>query len=329
MEKLIVNIKSILEKVDFNAIWQGFVPCDFALFDQNTVYMHDRQIPRDNRFMGNTAIIFEDKPLAIWYVENPNMEDTELLASGLVHEMFHAFQKQQGESRYPNEFSIFAYPQILENYQLKQAENHYLSKAFAENSLMDLEQFVTLRRARGHIIGDIIQQEMLCETEEGMAEYAGLMALSQINRSKFMENIEHHMICLRNPDDLFNIRRISYSVGCIMCLTMKSIGINFHHQLSDSRMLFDFIPAGKNPVEVRFKQFKHERQRQFDEFLASHNEKIGCDTQITGFDPMNMVRLGDKILCSRFVMLDGEFIQGPVMLEMAEGSLHKVVGYIK
>jgi hypothetical protein len=110
---------------------------------------------------------------------------------------------------------------------------------------------------------------------------------------------------------------------------MKSMGIDFHHQLTENRTIFELIPISKSNFETQFDDFKHNRQKQFNDFIANHTEKIPCNAQITGFDPMNMVRMGDKILCDRFVKLDGEFIQGPVMLEMAEGSMRQVTAYMR
>ncbi|MCL2350725.1 MAG: hypothetical protein FWC67_04515, partial [Defluviitaleaceae bacterium] len=230
----------------------------------------------------------------------------------------------------PNEFALFAYPRDIDNYLLKQAENHYLSKAFAENSLIDLEQFVVLRRARGRIIGtDALRQEMLSETNEGMAEYAGLMALNQLARQKFVEDADKHLEHLRDTETLQKPRLISYSVGCMICLAMKSIGIDFHHNLSDSRPLFEFVPQSISDVEKHFETYSKELQDKFAAHHENSREKIVCNAEITGFNPMGMTRLGDEILCDQFVMLSGDYIEGPVLLVMEDGSLDKVAAYIR
>ena len=328
MRELYTSVVNELEKVDFDAIWKGFTPCDFALYDNKTVYLKDGEIPWDERFMGNTAINIDGVSLAIWTVENPDSEDIEILAMCIVHEMFHAFQTQQGESRHVNEFAMFTYPHDLDNYQLKMAENHYLAKALEENCMINFQQFAVMRQARKRIIGDAIIQEFNAETFEGMAEYAGVMALKQISQEKFVEDAQYQIKNIRNPDNLFNMRRMSYFTGCLLCMTLKQFGIDFHHNLSETRPLFDLIQWEQNSIETSLHKFQQDLQSRFDNFRKSHNTKTGCNAQITGFDPMNMKRLDDEFLCDNFVVLEGEFIKGPVLLIMEKDSLQQVKAYI-
>ena len=49
--------------------------------------------------------------------------------------------------------------------------------------------------------------------------------------------------------------------------------------------------------------------------------------RITGYDPMNMLRAGDRVLCARFIMLDGTLLRGPILLEMHPGTAYEVSGF--
>jgi len=329
MRKLYTEVENIIKKLDFNAIWKGFKPCNFVLYNENTVFFKNKQIPWDDRFMGNTAREIDGTQTAMWSVPSPNNEDPELLAMGIVHEMFHAFQNQQGESRRIDEFVMFTYPRDVDNYHLKLAETHYLIKAFGENSEVDFEQFAILRRARKAIIGDALQQELLAETFEGMAEYAGMMALRQISHKKFMEQLEKQLMYVRNPDNLFDMRRVSYYIGSILCMTLKALGRDFYHELSETKPLFDLINWKPTIIDESFEKYQQDLQKKFDDFRKNHSNMVKKDGLITGFDPMNMVRLGDEFLCKNFVMIDDEFVQGPVLLLMEEGTLRQVKGYLK
>jgi len=323
-----------LAMVNFEEIWAGFVPFKFALFDHENVWLADKTIPWDARFLGNTAIDFEGEPLAIWQVankaNNDNGGDADALAAGLAHEMFHAFQMQQGDRRHGDELTFLRYPvEDEDNGNLKMAEAHYLSKAFAEGAHEDLAQFAALRNARRRIVGkEIFAQEMLMETKEGMAEYAGLMALNQLNRSKFVEDVGRHMQALKNPKMLTKPRLWAYSSGVMLCLALKALRINFHHHLSDTRPLFDFVPQQESGVKSAIAEHKSDLQKEFAKFLDG-KVKTAVNAAMTGFDPMNMTRLGDDVLCARFVMLGGIYMQGPIMLHMAENSPNRVIAYTK
>jgi len=194
--------------------------------------------------------------------------------------------------------------------------------------MKNLEKLEVIRQARKRIIVNAINQELAAETFEGMAEYAGLMALRQISQEKFAAEVEKQLLFICNPENLFDTRRVSYFVGSIICMTLKSLGIDFHHELSETRPLFDLIQLNPSAVEISLNEFQQSLSNRFDSFRKQHSKKVEVDALITGFDPMNMVRLGDEFLCKHFVVLDGEFIQGPVLLEMEEGSLRRVRAYI-
>ena len=314
MQNIFQQLDDLLEKVDFEAIWPGFAPCEYILFIDNRGYLKGEEIPWTS-YMACTAMDYEGRVVATWVIENPDDIDFERVASGLAHEMFHAFQSSQNDRRGPDEFALFAYPQDLENYQLKLAENNYLAKAFAENSMTALEQFITLRKARARIIGDAIRQEWLCETGEGMAEYAGLMALNQLSPQKFAQDVDKHIAWLCDPESLFHVRRISYSVGCVMCLALKAVGIDFMHKLGDKRTLFEIIPQSPGVVEEHLEKRRIMLKNKFDA-VREGGKKNERKATIMGFDPMNMWYAGNEVLCDRFVILDGEHIQGPLFCSL-------------
>ena len=330
MRKLYTVIANTLSNVNFEAIWKGFSICEFALYNQETVYFKDKTIPWDNRFIGNTAIEFEGDVIAIWSVESPETEDTDYLAAAIVHEMFHAFQKLQGETRYPNDLKLLAYPDNIDNYQIKMVENGFLAKALSEKDIIALKDFVSLRRVRTHLLDDVILQEFRAETVEGMAEYAGLLALEQINKDKFKVSVENNLAKILRPTDLiFSPRRLSYYTGAILCLALKFLKVDFQHELNENQTLFEIVSniVGESYIDVS--GYINKKKKMFDEFLDSHSEIFLCDSYICGYDPMNMIRFENKILCNHFVVLGDEFIQGPVIVVLQKGSANKAESYIK
>ena len=110
MRELFIELDQIIDKVDFGKIWNGFARYDFALYDEESVYLKSAVIPRVNRFLGNTAIEYDGAFIAIWSIEDTSTEDAEVLAADIVHEMFHAYQKEKGESRFPNDLKMLDYP---------------------------------------------------------------------------------------------------------------------------------------------------------------------------------------------------------------------------
>lgn len=89
-------------RIDFENIWPDFNKYPFAVYNQEKVFLDKEVIDRDNRFIGNTSIDFEGKELAIWYIEDENNRDIELL------------------------ISKFDYPKIDEKYQIRYMEANKL-----------------------------------------------------------------------------------------------------------------------------------------------------------------------------------------------------------
>lgn len=71
----------------------------------------------------------------------------------------------------------------------------------------------------------------------------------------------------------------------------------------------------------------------FEDFFKGYVKKHEGDFRICGYDPMNMIRQGDDILCSHFIMLMDDstkkqlFVKGPVMVKLKAESYNQVIEY--
>ena len=207
---------------------------------------------------------------------------------------------------------------------------------------------MSARKYRESLIGEIIQQECLSETVEGMAEYAGSMALKQISPSKYASRLEGYIENLQAFDEhFFDIRRKLYYTGAVYCIALTDAGIDFFHNVGNmERSFFDITSdnaSAEKPVmeidgyslSVSIKQYLYSKKQIIDDYLSSHNDEVFVDSFICGYDPMNMIKIENEILCNHFVMLmkRGEtepmFIQGPVLVRLKKGSINEVISYIK
>lgn len=352
MRELYSEIIILLEHINFDLLWKGFHIFQFALYNETTVYFDTFEVPYDNRFLGNTSIKYEDKQIAIWQVTDPKQEDPEILMSKLVHEMFHAFQFEVKESRFPQDLRILDYPIDTRNFGLKYAENNILADAYMESDTSQkrilLSQFISIRKQRKEIIGDMIQCEYLSETAEGIADYVGTMALKQISVEKYKNSMNQYIDYLRNPGEmLFNVRKISYYSGAVFLITVVGADISVYHDIGNCKeSVFELISTSfdvintvrivyDKDIEEQVKCYLAHKEMCFDEFFKSRREQTKANSTICGYDPMNMIKLNNKILCSRFIILKDNitnkqtFLQGPIMLEMKQGSINQVFSYYK
>lgn len=350
MRDLYNLVEGILNKLDFDSLWKGFHLYPFALYDNKNVYLSDnRQIPYDNRFIANTTIEFEREHIAIWNV-NDYAGDAEEVASELVHEMFHAYQMDNGEKRFPQDLEILNYPLNIESFEYKYVENVILAEAYQQKDIITkrelISRFICIRYKREDLIGKMIELEYLTETAEGMAEYVGCMALKKINIEKYKKRMQEYIRVLSEKDSmLFDIRRISYYSGAIFLSVLKDVEIDFYHALDKEvkpvfRLVSENFPKISN-VEIKLdetigrmaNEYLKERDKQFQKFFEKEITKIETKGFIRGYDPMNMIKKENMILCTHFVMVqrveekEATFIQGPVVVELSENTINEVNCY--
>lgn len=314
MRQLYEKLECLLQLVPFEDISPGFGRCDFAIYNSAHVFLADCVIPWDNRFVGNTALEFEGDYIAIYQVENPRETDIELLAANLVHEMFHVYQMRSGQNRWPDDFLLLAYPDDIENYRLKYAENQLLAAAYHETGQRKnqlLAAFCGIRRQRAKQVGEYFEQELLAEQLEGGAEYAGCRALESINPDKFHAKLAHYLDTLQTVDKIFfDIRRLSYFTGAVYRLTRADC-------------------AKEDSLQTELFEYRQLKSGQIRAFMEQNPVEIREDCMICGYDPMNMIICGRQVLCTHFVRLQsGEntrYLKGPVLLELKEGK-NRVAG---
>lgn len=316
MRQLYEKVNILLRLVPYEDICPGFRRCGFAIYNSGQVWLADKMIPWDNRFVGNTAIEFEGDFIAIYRVENPGETDPEILAADLVHEMFHAYQMRSGENRWPDDFKLMVYPENIENYRLKYAENQLLAAAYRESGARKsgmLAAFCGIREQRRKLVGKYLEQELLAEHIEGRAEYAGCRALQSISPDKFRERIERYLSVLKTMDKaFFDIRRQTYITGAVYGLARA-----------------DCIE--EEPLQTELQRYRRVKSEQIKEFLDRNPVEKKEDCMICGYDPMNMIISGRQVLCTHFVILKSgentQFLDGPVLLELKEGDDRKVGKY--
>ncbi len=342
MRNLYQKIDKLLNELKWNEIWEGFHRYPYDLYNEETVWLESEEIPYNDKFLGNTSIVWNGSYLAIWYVNLNEKEDAEELAAGIVHEMFHAFQQETGEMRYPNNLEILDYPLNAGNFTIKYMENILLAKAYMSNKMQQklklLSQFAFLRKERENLYGNAIYNEYLTETLEGMAEYAGLSALKQISEDKFKIKINYYINCLKDKSvALFDIRKISYYSGAILMLTLFNSDFNVLHIIGKTEetvfQLFvrnieikavEFRP--NDTIQKLINQHLETVKMKFKEFFLIPREKVILKGYICGYDPMNMIKYGQQLLCSRFIIIFDEdtqkslHIKGPIVVELKEDT---------
>lgn len=366
LSKVYQKVDGLLDQINYKEIWEGFSRKKLYLYQKEWVCGKEGTFPWNESFVGNTTIVWKDEQVAIWKIsEDTKVEDDEEmknLVAGLVHEMFHAFQMERKEGRFPDDLKRLTCRETAEDWYYEMKCNQFLSQSVKylmqeydkdKNQTEELsnlfEQCVDIRRKHLSLNADLVEQIELLETAEGMAEYAGCMALKQLSGELFARRIEDYGRKIIDTEYLFNHERTSaYLFGMLFLLVARAAGYDLKHQIGvETNSIGGCIRKQMDETKLleieewrkKLQQKEEWKMRQFEEFLSK--ESVREDDQeddregdftIIGYDPMNMVRIENQILCKTFLRLEDDNKEAvtffePVLLTMKPYSANQVSGY--
>lgn len=227
-------IEKNINSIDFEKLWPGFHPYDFAIYNDETVCLNGQLIPKTDEFLANTAILYKERWTAIFKVgEN---EDSDIITSKIIHEMFHAFQHENNESRFPNEIeAISKYDYTVENITAKLYENKLLVKLL--NDKFDEEVWAKLLESKKYRLKNSnysYTYEAKVEQIEGTANYIELKSLKIINKEKYEMKLREMLKSIVQPYNLFPIRISLYNSGALLIKIIEENNNGMHYDFTDT-----------------------------------------------------------------------------------------------
>lgn len=360
--KIAQEIESLLVQVKAECLWSGFKFYPYAIYDASNYYLVTQSsMPqlnpitptiyrgkRDERFLGNTAIAYDSGLIAIWDTNSSGMIKKEQLTAMMIHEMFHAFQQEKGEGRFPNELLGISYPLTVENVMLRHTERKQLLKACtAENKTLQLKrlaQFFQIRAQRQQHLGEHLDYEKAVESVEGTAVYVEFQALQKLTKGEtsLEKFIEGYLTLSR---DQLKIRLSSYNQGLLLSLIADHLLGEWQVDFMESQdYLSDFIlkslgnrlntaevasvdpftgydTTEKSLVNNCLHEWEAERDEVFDQFECNKKgQTILGPITVTGIDPMNITLNGQMVIHQHFLRIkqgeEEQVLDGPVKTEI-------------
>ncbi len=209
------QVKQAILSLDFAAIWPGFEPLRFALYDNETCCFDGRYIEKTDEFCANTSIIYQGEQIAIWMVQQ-EME-IPVLASKIVHEMFHGYQNITGWDCWLNELeALYHYAYNAENLSLKLYENKLLLALLEHFDDSLLNELLAHRKLRSMRFPYEFSYESKVEEIEGTANYVEWQVLKQLDENKADEFVQQMHARMTKAECLLPIRISCYYSGALM-----------------------------------------------------------------------------------------------------------------
>ncbi|HHW94176.1 MAG TPA: hypothetical protein GX734_06725 [Clostridiaceae bacterium] len=343
-----IKIEERLEKLDLASLWPGFSKPPYALYTDESMCFDGELMPKPEYFYGNTAIHYDGSMIAIWMLKSEQIDTEEAidrLTARIVHEMFHVYQVENGESRFPRDLELIAFPLNAELVALANRENDLLGK-YTDMMVSDehitgtlsqkqqcrldaisiLRRISELRSTMRSLSDGATINEWRVETLEGRAEYVGFKALRQLNSDLAIKEIDIYMKNLREATDAMDHRGRGYHSGLLLSSLAEMAELNLDTDFASEKTLWELIEeqlsatgeSSEYKVILTDGELKEahvmidQEQRRRAEVLASFQAKFPIEkpikASICGYDPMNLQRVGDFLISTSFLMInqDGE-----------------------
>ena len=221
LEELYKKVSKEIAKIDFSKLWEGFEPLKFALYDSEKCFFDGHFIEKTADFCANTAIKYNGEMIAIWNVQEEL--PMPILASKMVHEMFHGFQEKEGWTCFPNEMeALYKYKYSEENLSLKLYENRLLLDLLTGHDVVKYKNLMACRKYRAEKFPYEFSYECDGEEIEGSANYVEWQVLRQLDMKEADKIVEDMKRVMLQPEYFFPIRISGYYTGALLINAMIS-----------------------------------------------------------------------------------------------------------
>ncbi|MBO5716228.1 MAG: hypothetical protein J6S23_07560 [Clostridia bacterium] len=240
LERMYNEVKKHIEGVNFSQLWTNFKPLKFALYTDKECFFDGKYVEKTDEFLGNTSIKYNGEIIAIWNV----MENTDsiILSSKIIHEMFHGFQMQNNETRFPNELhALYNYKYDDANLSIKTLENQMIKELADEFSFDTFEKLLRFRRYRYEKFNYEYHYEACIEQIEGTANYVELKALEQLSGDLYLQKLMQLKNRIIEASNLLPVRIISYDIGALLLLIINKNGIEYDDGFNEAPFSEDII----------------------------------------------------------------------------------------
>ena len=308
LQELYYQVKKHIDRVDFSKLWCGFEPLKFALYNADECFFDGEYITKTDDFLANTSISYNGETIAIWNVAEEI--DSTVLASKIIHEMFHGFQNLNNESRFPDELgALYNYKYSDENLSLKLEESRIITELLEKFEAEKLDRLLEIRKYRYNHFYYEYHYEACVEQIEGAAQFVELNALKQLSHELYLEKLNVLTGRITAKGALLPVRIICYDIGALLLLILNENGIKYNSSFADAPFSEALIADTKeysdqfeltmgNTIKVYYEQ----AASIISEAISKNNIVSDGTHDILGVNIYNAVYYNNYIISRYFVM---------------------------
>ena len=313
------EVEKRLGRIDFSKLRKGFHRFRFALYNEEDCVFDGKHIEKPNEFLANTAVSYNGELVAIWnIVEEPL--DLDAMTASMGHEMFHAFQRASGESRWPDEnAALMRYEYSAANISMKLEEARLILEG-------DIPALAGVMKKRMLLFPYEFDYEARTMEIEGSACFIELSALCQLDPEKARKRWEKLYEDITDPKRYLPVRIISYSVGAaLLRLLGGADGFGFDEKPFAVKFAENAEPAGyeifPDPnIAAAIDEYNRETEEAVERALEKNEVLLEGKYPLVSLNIYNARRKGRFAVSTFFIAyMDGgetRIINGDVVAEL-------------
>ena len=307
LNEIYYEVEKYIDLIDFNKLWKGFKPLKFALYNDRECFFDGKYIEKTDNFLANTAINYNGEVIAIWNV----LEDLDpiVLASKIIHEMFHGYQMINNESRFPNELeSLSKYQYIDDSLSIKLLENKLIVELIDKFDIDKFNKLLSYRKYRYDIYNYEFMYELMIEQIEGSANYVELSALKCLSVNMYLHKLKHIKSYITNPKNLIPVRIVSYDIGALMLMLLKDNNISFNERFNNECYIISLLKDYEYKIDNYLcmkniiNDYNIESKKIIENTILKNNIIVDDVVDILGVNVYNARYYNHYIISTYFVM---------------------------
>lgn len=338
LKKIYYEVKIRIDKVDFNKLWNNFKRIDFAVYNNEEVCLNGEIFKKTDEFIANTSINYHGKTIAIFMVDdNENMD---ILASKMIHEMYHGFQNINNEKRFPNELeAVIKYKYDESNLSLKYQENKIICELVNDFDINKFQKLLSIRKERYIKYPYEYTYEAKIEQIEGCANYIELKSLEIINKDLYNKKISNMIKVLSDINYLMPIRIISYDIGALLLLIMNENNIKYDDSFIEDAISIQILKEAKeykesfiinNNIKNKIVSYYQEAKEIIQTSKLSKPVFEG-EAELLGVNVYDAKAYDNNIISTYFVMYkeneENHILEGNFVIEYINNVVKKIYRY--
>lgn len=322
MDRIVVQLKKRLDKIDFRKVYKGFMKKKFLLLKDYTLYGLNKSYMLEDKEKGALSVIrdgaeFVVLPLDMYIHYNTTKVDYDTLLFELIVQMFKVYEKdvlKQEDTIKQKQIELLLQKKDYSYFEHKLEENLIMARILdGGNSYYNHYQVIHQKRMKESVT--LLEEEI--ERKLGIIPYVRVQVAKIISETLYQKEMQNVLYILNDPVKVFELCKYENIFGCAKLLIDNIDKKNISEiMLSTPKTLIHF--------EELYNDYS-ERIRVNIMSKLTHAKKTKIKGKLVGCDIEYAIASNDLLYLPRFIEYKEDFEikhrDGDFIIKVSDGII--------